>query len=409
MILVMRQFTKALLVYTFGVHGWMHRSHSHNVQMRPVSLYWDTDNSDLVTDIPPGIIHAGAHGSNAPPTGNNGHTVNIYGNKGYFPHFLADGTAINGGLPQACNLTLHISRLEYDIRQLVPDPSFSGVCLLDFEQIRADWNSTEEIYRKKSIEVGGQRITYLALPENKRANITNAIAAYEDGARTLFLATINAVRNVRPGCQMGWYGYPTNALPHTITPAWQQYCVQNPQRCFFDHGGWGNATGYMGNGGAAQRKINDGLQWLFNALDVITPSVYLGIPNATNDADRMATTNYVTSTVREAVRLAGSRKPVIPCTWLSYDNYWQIPPPTPRSLLSAQDLRIELSAPLAAGADGILLWGALDVTASPSAPNSVSAMQQYCGGATGPLSSVVAAICSSYHCVNATAVGAAPS
>eukprot|EP00041_Stephanoeca_diplocostata_P020637 m.465085 g.465085 ORF g.465085 m.465085 type:complete len:136 (+) comp21626_c1_seq15:1071-1478(+) len=109
---------------------------------------------------------------------------------------------------------------------------------------------------------------------------------------------------------MGWYGYPTNALPHTITPAWQQYCVQNPQRCFFDHGGWGNATGYMGNGGAAQRKINDGLQWLFNALDVITPSVYLGIPNATNDADRMATTNYVTSTVREAVRLAGSRKPV---------------------------------------------------------------------------------------------------
>eukprot|EP00041_Stephanoeca_diplocostata_P020638 m.465152 g.465152 ORF g.465152 m.465152 type:complete len:304 (+) comp21626_c1_seq23:239-1150(+) len=210
MILVMRQFTKALLVYTFGVHGWMHRSHSHNVQMRPVSLYWDTDNSDLVTDIPPGIIHAGAHGSNAPPTGNNGHTVNIYGNKGYFPHFLADGTAINGGLPQACNLTLHISRLEYDIRQLVPDPSFSGVCLLDFEQIRADWNSTEEIYRKKSIEVGGQRITYLALPENKRANITNAIAAYEDGARTLFLATINAAAR--------WAGMGTR-LTHCHTPS----------------------------------------------------------------------------------------------------------------------------------------------------------------------------------------------
>lgn len=163
---------------------------------RQVSLFWDTDNSNGVTDIPSGIIHApSVPASHPPPTGNNGFAVNVYGNKGYFPHFTADGTAINGGLPQACNLSLHVARLKADIEQLIPDSKFSGmvncitysrnifwesnrrmawikrltlvlphlniacdppvgVCLLDYEQMRADWNSTEDIYRNKTIEVG---------------------------------------------------------------------------------------------------------------------------------------------------------------------------------------------------------------------------------------------------------------
>ena len=50
------------------------------------------------------------------------------------------------------------------------------------------------------------------------------------------------------------------------------------------------------------RRINDGLLWLFAAMDYVSPSVYLGIPD--NDAHITNTTAYVQSVVVEAKRLA---------------------------------------------------------------------------------------------------------
>ena len=49
---------------------------------------------------------------------------------------------------------------------------------------------------------------------------------YEAAARRFFEATIAAVRAVRPGCKLGWYGYPTNSLPHTVDAQWLSYCRQ---------------------------------------------------------------------------------------------------------------------------------------------------------------------------------------
>jgi hypothetical protein len=71
-------------------------------------------------------------------------------------------------------------------------------------------------------------------------------------ARSFFEITITVIRKIRPGCRLGWYGYPRSALPHVATPKWLAYCRANPGTCSFDTGGVGNATGYTGPGGAVR-------------------------------------------------------------------------------------------------------------------------------------------------------------
>ena len=202
------------------------------------------------------------------------------------------------------------------------------------------------------------------------------------------------------GCRTSWYGYPTNPLPHLCTHAWETYCDAHPSRCFFDRCGAGIGSGYVGPGAAAQRAINDGLSWLFAALDVISPALYLGVSNAT----LQNTTAYLSSTVEEALRLApvthGSRKRVLGVVWHHYDDYWRVPPPAPRELLGPTDLHTELLAPLAAGADGLLVWGHVDVGSNSS--EGERALQAY---ADGPLASVMASLCSEYRCCQPSEAG----
>ena len=353
-------------------------------QPRVVSLVWDTDLSAAI-DTPRPIIRGA---TKLGPRGFNGDAVNIYGNNGAFPHIEADGTVQNGGVPQQGNLSLHLAKLTRDLGALIPNKTFTGYCLIDYEQWRAGWNATGEAYQTLSLSIAG-------------GDLAKAKTQYEAAAKAWFLATIAATRAVRPGCAIGWYGYPANALPHTVTPGWTSYCRAHPERCWFDHGGRSDHNGYLGSGGDAQRAHNDRLEWLFSALDVITPSVYLGIQSEDMNGN---TTAYVTSTVEEAVRLArnvqharrgstgraASRPRVVPITWHHYDDYWRIPPPAPRALLTLSDLTVELLTSLRSGADGVLIWGAVAQASNASNPESAAALQAY---SDGTLAEVVSAIC----------------
>ena len=129
---------------------------------------------------------------------------------------------------------------------------------------------------------------------------------------------------------------------------------------------------------------------------MITPSIYLGeMPSQTTNS---ATTEYVASTTREAVRLAKETKPVLPVAWLQYDNFWDhaINKTAARQLLSAEHAAIELATPLANGADGVLIWGHLDTgSAAPTSPESLSAYNRY---SEDVLHGLVSKICAQYQC-----------
>ena len=74
------------------------------------------------------------------------------GHVGMYPDLTR---GINGGIPQRANLSAHLQKFRRDFAALVPDPDYRGYCLLDFEQFRADWNSTPDAYRNASVQAAG--------------------------------------------------------------------------------------------------------------------------------------------------------------------------------------------------------------------------------------------------------------
>ena len=180
---------------------------------------------------------------------------------------------------------------------------------------------------------------------------------FEAAAKLFIVATINATRELRPGCKVGSYGYPRNNLPFIRSASYDRWCAQQTEGvCFF--------AGYADDAnGDAQRRLNDKLLWMWDALDAITPSIYLGIEEheTTDEAAR----EYVTETVAEAVRLAdlvegsgGARPEVLPFTWHLVNNYWQ-EKTGPRAALTLNQSRAQYIVPREAGADGVLMWGSV--------------------------------------------------
>ena len=375
---------------------------------RPVFLIWGVDESLAVNaSLPAGVINGG--GTSASGAQNGGpathpNAVNIYGNNGAMPTLegcwcccepncrpccCSDckvcGKVSNGAIPQLGNLSLHVATLRAKLALLIPQPAYSGLCLLDFEELRADWNSSSPALQDASLKFA-------------KGDAMLAKTSYEAAAKKFFLATIRTVRELRPGCKLGWYGYPRNPLPHLLTPGWTAYCKSHAGVCWpFVAPGGGSGIGYDGPGAAAQRGFNDALSWLFEALDFVTPSVYLGVDSTVSKSDANATAEHVRSTVAEAVRIGKKAgKPVISVVWMQYDSYSDtaINRTAPRNLLTPADLHLELALPLELGADGVLFWGHLDNSLTQ---NGIAANEKY---AKGALSAEVKGICAKFKCLS---------
>jgi hypothetical protein len=294
---------------------------------------------------------------------------------------------VNGGLPQAGNLTLHLERLQADLLALLPAAA-AGACLLDPEFWRAEWNYTGADYQSASVARAAA-----GLPPGTPAAAVRAAAAaqYEAGARAFFEGSLRAVARWFPGCRAGIYAYPLND--------------------------W-SFGGYEGPRAAAMRAENDALQWLWETSGALFPSIYLTSPRVSK-YDGQTTAGYATSTVAEAVRCAAAgagapertpaaaaaaaaarptpaaaarraagvdggaenstRPLVLPMMWYVYDAFPRPAPGAPWALLSDDDTRDVAAAPAAAGADGLLVWGA--VGAPPFAPQPLAT---YLAATLGP-------------------------
>jgi hypothetical protein len=342
------------------------------------SLVWCVDQS-MGVQLPHEIINAKGEGSmNGGPGTGHGSVAYIYGNMGAYP---SDA----GPLPQHANLSRHVDVLARNLASLIPSPDFSGLCVLDFERTRADWNSTSPVMRARSLLDAGN-------------DTSLAIVQYESAIKTFMVATIETVRQVRPGCQVGWLNYPRSSYPHPVTPQWDQYCAAHPDICWgFNKPGDGPGTGYLGPGAAAQRAFNDKLHWLWDALDVITGVIYMTVGGETTVADTAA---YVHSHAAEAVRLqqgsqarGGRSKLVVSVTWLLYDDV--VDRQKAPQYLSASDATVVLSQPLAAEADGVLLWGHLNSSPGATGNNTVAAHNTYLHKTVAP---IVTRVCGNWSC-----------
>ena len=80
-----------------------------------------------------------------------GYLVTTLSNPGFWPHFLKNGSAINGGIPQLGNLSLHEAALAAFIDEKLP-ANFSGAAVVDFEAWNPLWSqgSPDDKYHNAS-------------------------------------------------------------------------------------------------------------------------------------------------------------------------------------------------------------------------------------------------------------------
>jgi hypothetical protein len=310
-------------------------------------LYWGIDNSSTVdTSLYPALLRNSA--------------ASLYGWAGILPQFV-NGVPANGGIPQRGNLSIHLARLATDVvsARALPDANMTGVCCLDYEQWRADWNSTASSalapYREASINY-----TTAQHPNISAAEVLpTAIGEFEAAAGRFLQASLEAVQRVRPGCRWGMYAYPRNDFAQ---------------------------GGYVGPLAASMRATNDGpLRWVWQAQDVLLPNIYLTAPDR-SPHDGQTTAQYISSNVAEAMRLSAlavttgnrsSAPPVVPMTWYVYNAY---PRPVVWTYLSRADLEASIRLPASLGATGLFLWGSV----STAQPFTIDGLQAYVHAELGP-------------------------
>jgi hypothetical protein len=140
------------------------------------------------------------------------------------------------------------------------------------------------------------------------------------------------------------------------------------------------------------------------ATDAKTGTTSSSVSNITTETDVKSVISahhrgaHMSSRTNTGIRTDGmntgirtDRKPVMPCTWFRYDNYWEHPPPDVRDLLTREDLVIELGVPIDAGASGVLMWGSLD----PANATKAADLQAY---VNSTLAAVVQQICAAHGC-----------
>ena len=262
---------------------------------------------------------------------------------GHWPTLDADLVPTNGGVPQQVNLTAFLSRLGAEITSHIPEPSWGGLGVFDFEEWVPVWEENDGWagkivlgrYQNYSVQ-----LVQAAHPDWPAERVLlEAKAEFEAAGTALFVAALKHASALRPNALWGFYGMPRGAV------------------------GPRNATNATQAALAAARKMLP----VWQASGALFPSIYLeDTPSSAFDRrQRLNTTVKVAVATAEMVREAEGattpeeprRMPVYPFTWECYEHY-HAHGHTHSAFLMHADAVLEFQAPYEAGADGIIIWGA---------------------------------------------------
>lgn len=233
---------------------------------------------------------------------------------GKYP-YIWQGQLINGGVPVAADIQGHVTKMQSDIAQQIPDPNWDGYAVIDYEAWELYWDDTNETHKALT-----RQIVRTQYPDATDAQIeTFAKRDHELAAKNFLQITLETAKAARPNAKWGFYGYPRNFhLEHA-----------------------------------------DELGWLWNATGALYPSAYTVYPvhdSLFNIPAWWASPNYypelMTQLVAGARQLMGT-KPVVPFVWCRYHD---MNPLFGRQFLRDIDLRRMLREPRLKGADALIFW-----------------------------------------------------
>jgi hypothetical protein len=237
----------------------------------------------------------------------------------------------NGGVPQAANITRHAQKLEQIIETEISDPHSDALLIVDWEAWRPLYQENDDglsSYKEYSARLVRADPAWAGKPEKEIQ--VEAQKRFDEGAKDFFTTTVQTIRKVRPQLRIGFYSQGINQ---------------------------DNSTGGMAD--------NTQLLWLWDIVDVLTPSIYPRSTNATTVAE--STTRAVAGAIASVELLRASREKqnkdsrsgsrplpaVMPYARALVNraaNNTNIP--FSKGILAAQ-----VQAVAGLGAEGVILWG----------------------------------------------------
>ncbi|XP_055620483.1 hyaluronidase-like isoform X2 [Toxorhynchites rutilus septentrionalis] len=258
-----------------------------------------------------------------------GNFISILYDPGKFPALLEKSSTRvlykrNGGVPQEGNITEHLEVFRAHMAELVPDPDFSGIGVIDFESWRPIYRQnfgSLQPYKDLSMKIEKER--HPVRPQKWLE--AEATRRFESTGQDFMARTLQLAKQLRPRAAWGYYAFP--------------YCFNMN----------GSPSSQREDCTAEVQRENDRIQWLFDGSDIIFPSVYLREKLSPGDRIKL-----VRGRVKEATRVAqrtkGQQKPRV-LTYIRYVYTDSI------KYLTESDWINALNAMKQFGSSGVILWG----------------------------------------------------
>ena len=280
---------------------------------------------------------------------------------------------LNGGVPQAANITAHLD----EVRRTIPlavHGNFTGMVAIDFEPWSPIWSEDvshdgwhSAAYQNLSIALVRQAQPHLPLTQA----IAVARTQFEAAALAFFVETIKLCRSVRPRARWSYYGFPQA----------------------FNFHGYDDPVA-----GPKLRALNDKLQPLWDASDVLLPSIYV-FQSTAYPPQHQAKVNalQINTTVIESARIQAKTRhhPEIWPFQFFYYNSGHL-----NQTLTPEDTRASVVFPYAHGATGLVIWGDPKYR-SNKIPRLIPQFQHYFKQELAPVVSdfkAQVAACAASHC-----------
>lgn len=131
-----------------------------------------------------------------------------------FPQITCGGDLLNGGVPQAANLSLHLQYIRDHIDAWLPDRAWGGNAVFDFEAWSPTWSANIDTncgYHSIHHQNLSLALVAAAHPTWTASEIyAEAVAVFEAAAVNFLAETLKLSASLRPNATWGFYGFPDN-------------------------------------------------------------------------------------------------------------------------------------------------------------------------------------------------------
>nr|UCR74869.1 hyaluronidase [Hemiscorpius lepturus] len=241
---------------------------------------------------------------------------------GIYPKIDSKDGDINGGIPRLDRLEKHLKIAKMNVSQLISNPDFSGLGVIDWEAWRPSWDylwGPLKIYQNRTI-----KLIEKDNPSSSDRDIESAAKdLWEETAKQWMLRTLQLAKRLRPKGRWCYYHFPD---------CYNYYGKDHPSQYFCSD---------------RTSSINDRLSWMWDESTALCPSIYLHEEQFEYNKSQQVW--YTFGRLAEAVRVSRPQTKIYP-----YMNYLVH---KSRVFVSKVSFRIRLALVASMGLDGLVIWG----------------------------------------------------